>query len=131
MNLTQLVAEYGQHHGLPHLALPGQGPALLSAEQICSVLIEADDEDLLLYAVVPAPFAPPQLLMACLQAADVRRQPAQGWPVKVGARGQGADLVLVLLLRLSQEQLGLQAMEEALASLMTFVQTHACVDATR
>jgi hypothetical protein len=125
MNLRQVVADYGQRNGLPDLALPDRGPAALSSQDGVNVLVEAGDDDLLIYALMPAPYVSPESLLGLLQACDLRHLPPQAWPIQVGARGQGADQMVMLLLRLSGQRLSAQGMEEALSWLLRFRQDHA------
>ena len=131
MNLSQVVADYGQRIGRPDLALPSQGPAVVSSEEDISVLLETDDEHLLAYALVPAPYVSAQALLTMLQASDLRRQPPHAWPVQVGGRGQGADWVLMLLVRIPERQASAQALEQALAWLMQWKKEHVPFGATR
>lgn len=130
MNVAQLVAEFGQRRGLHDLALPPRGPVVFSSDNSGSLLLEAEQEDLLLYALVPAPYVEPQAVLPLLQAVDLRRQSPQAWPVQVGGRGQGADFVLMLLVRLTEAQLNVQALEDALAGLLRLKQEHATFGVT-
>jgi hypothetical protein len=131
MNLSQVVADYGQRIGRHDLALPSQGPAVLSSEEDFSVLFEADGAHLLAYALVPAPYVSAQALLAMLKASDLRRQPPHAWPVQVGGRGQGADWVLMLLVRIPERQASAQALEQALAWLMQWKQENVPFGVTR
>jgi|LauGreDrversion4_2_1035121.scaffolds.fasta_scaffold139360_2 hypothetical protein len=125
MNLRQVVADYGQRNGLPDLALADRGPTVLPGQDGAHVLLEAADDELLIYALAPAPYVSPEALLGLLQACDLRHVPPQAWPIQVAARGQGADLVLMLLLRLKGQRLSAQGMEEALSWLLRFRQDHA------
>jgi hypothetical protein len=131
MNLSQVVLDYGQRIGRTDLALPLRGPAVVSSDEGISVLIEADEKHLLLYALVPAPYASAQDLMVMLQSSDLRRQPPHAWPVQVGGRGQGADFMLMLLVRIPERQASAQTLEHALAWLMQWKQEHVQLGSTR
>lgn len=131
MNLSQVVLDYGQRIGRADLALPSQGPAVVSSEEGCTVLLEADEEHLLVYALVPTPYVAASTLLSILEASDLRRQPPHAWPVQVGGRGQGADFMLMLLVRIPERHASAQALELALAWLMQWKQDHVPLGASR
>ncbi len=129
MNLAQLVSDFGARAGQPDLMLPPRGAASYAHPQ-GPVALEEVDGDLLIYTRVPAPFVPAPALLKILRATDLRRLPPQVPGVQVGARGQGAEQVLVLMIRLNWPGPSVQAIEDAVARLMQFRQEHADFGAT-
>lgn len=124
MNVAQIVADYGQRIGQPGLHLPPSGPVVLQAVDGAPLLLEADADALRLYLLVPAPFHEPLACLQALQAAHLRRVPPQSWPVRVGARGQGAELRLMYMVCLGPRQASVMALEQAAEALRQFRQAH-------
>lgn len=97
MNVFDAVTEFGQSLGVGSLALEA-GSALLELDSGESIGFVIEDDDLLIHLLTPVPYAGPAVLMRALQASEARALP--GFPLQVGARGQGSELSLVAATRL-------------------------------
>lgn len=98
MNVSQAVTEFGQSMGIEGLNLGSTGVCQLQWEDGSTLLIEETAEELLVCLAFPAAHLHALEMQQALELQDQRVH--HGFAVvQVGLRGQGADTLIVTLVR--------------------------------
>ena len=119
MNITNAVADFGRSMGV-ELSLDPSGMVALELEEGDVLTLEAADDDLLVYRVVPAPYVSSQLLVNALKACNARLQEGLGWQLQVGLHGSGAESAVVFLFRLIGSKISAHSIEQAIDKIESF-----------
>ena len=119
MNVTNAVAEFGARVGRPGLQLPADGAVAVEVDGL-GLTLASHSEELLIVALIAAPFLETARLIEILCSLDIRRRRPEEPPIQIARHGQADGLHLIASVRWPAESVSAQNLGQSVDALLRF-----------